>query len=76
MEMMHMASSTVETLQEFIEVVERLGGEAEPERLLQAARLENDVDKFFDLIREGRNSGVLEVPVGIGGLIRRKRNAN
>ena len=54
----------VKTLTELSDVLEHLGGEALPDRLLTESILEDNVDFFFELLREGRDEGVLDVPVG------------
>jgi hypothetical protein len=66
----------VETLEQFEMLVQKLGRGASPERLLIASGLGDDVEKFFDLLRAGRNKGSLVVPVGKGTIIKRVSNAN
>ena len=67
---------SVETLEQFEELVHDLSTGATPERLLLAAGLGDDVEKFFDLLRAGRDKGSLVVPVGKGTAIRRVQHAN
>jgi hypothetical protein len=62
---------SVETLEQFEELVHSLGKGVTPERLLLAAGLGDDVEKFFDLLRAGRDKGSLVVPLGKGTTIRR-----
>ncbi|HTB83466.1 MAG TPA: restriction endonuclease subunit S [Candidatus Sulfotelmatobacter sp.] len=62
---------SVETLEELEKCVNNLGTGATPERLLLAAGLGEDVEKFFDLLKAGRDKGSLVVPVGKGTAIRR-----
>jgi type I restriction enzyme S subunit len=71
-----MQPKPVQSLTEMLERLETLGGSAEPERLLAESYLGDDVDKFFELLREGRNLGVLSVPTGTADMIRRNDNAN
>ena len=55
---------SVDTLEELEELIQRLGNGATPERILHAAGLGGDVEKFFDLLRAGRDKGSLLVPIG------------
>jgi len=71
-----MPSESIESLDQLLERLDALGGSAAPERLLLTAGLGEDVEKFFDLLRAGRDDGSLSVPTGESGIIRRKRNAN
>jgi hypothetical protein len=71
-----MSTNPVTTITQMIECLTALGGEATPERLLNATGLGDDVDKFFDLLREGRNSGLLSVPIGSNQMIRRIDHAD
>jgi hypothetical protein len=71
-----MPSKTIETLDQMLERLDELGGSETPEHLLSATGLGEDVEKFFDLLRAGRNDGRLSVPTGENGIIRRKHNAN
>ncbi|WP_172426722.1 restriction endonuclease subunit S [Flavobacterium sp. ACN6] len=64
----------VETYNELIECLEKLGGEAYPEALLIAASLEDDVDLFYDLLRDARDNEIVIVPVGHIGKIKKIRN--
>lgn len=66
----------VETLEQLETLIAELGREATPERVLMAAMLGDDVEKFFDLLRAGRDKGSLVVPVGKGTAIRKARHAN
>lgn len=66
----------VKTLNELSDVLERLGGEALPDRLLAESVLGDDIDFFFELLREGRNEGILDVPVGEAAPIRKLVHAN
>jgi type I restriction enzyme S subunit len=67
---------SVDTLGELETLLNRLGRGATPNRLLIAAGLSDNVEKFFDLLREGRDTGRLIVPVGTATLIRRVQHAN
>ena len=67
---------SVETLEQLEGLVQDLGKGATPERLLLAARLGDNVEKFFDLLRAGRDNGSLVVPVGKSTAIRRVQHAN
>ncbi len=71
-----MATEPIESLDELLERLDALGGESAPERLLIATGLGDDVEKFFDLLRSGRDAGNLSVPIGESGTIRSKRNAH
>jgi type I restriction enzyme S subunit len=71
-----MNSNPVETIEQMVECLVGLGGSATPERLLRECGLGDDVEKFFDLLREGRNSGVLNVPTGPNQVVRRASRAN
>ena len=69
---------SVETLEQLEGLVHDLGKAATPERVLLAARWGEDVDaveKFFDLLRAGRDKGSLVVPIGKGTPIRRANHA-
>lgn len=72
----HAAKGTqapIKTLTEMLERLDTLHGESiATEHLLIETGLSDDVEKFFDLLREGRDAGVLEVPSGIGSSIKRK----
>ena len=52
------------TLQEMMDLLKGLGGEAYPELLLLETGLSENIDRFFDLLREGRDNNLLSVPVG------------
>ncbi|MEN9907982.1 MAG: hypothetical protein RLZZ540_1131 [Bacteroidota bacterium] len=65
-----MKTLPVKNFAEFVKCIEELGGEAMPETLLLLSNLEDNVDLFFELLREGRNNNLLEVPVGHDGLIK------
>jgi hypothetical protein len=71
-----MSTNPVKTITQMIECLTALGGEATPERLLNATGLGDDVDKFFDLLREGRDSGLLSVPTGSDQMVRRIDHAD
>ena len=71
-----MSTNPVETITQMIECLTELGGEATPERLLNAMGLGDDVNKFFDLLREGRDSGLLSVPTGSNQIVRRIDHAD
>src|SRR5262249_8433488 len=69
-------SNPVKTVIQMIECLDVLGGAATPERLLTLTGLSDDVDKFFDLLREGRHLEILDVPTGANQVIRRGDHAN
>jgi len=71
-----MHSITVKSLGQLIKCLNGLGGSASPENLLLASGLKDDVEAFFDILREGRNTGSLLVPTGESGIIRMANNAN
>jgi len=62
-------NNSIKTLPDMIECLDKIGGKASPEALLQATSLENEIDLFFELLRKGRDENVLQVPVGKNGLI-------
>jgi type I restriction enzyme S subunit len=69
-------SKSVETLEQLEKLIVDLGKETEPERILLAARLGDDVETFFDLLRAGRDKGSLLVPIGKGTAIKRIQHAD
>lgn len=71
----HMNTKTVTTLNELVSALEQLGGEAMADRLVIESGLSEDIDRFFELLREGRNT-LLDVPVGSNTPIRRIVDAN
>jgi type I restriction enzyme S subunit len=72
----NMPIKPVNTLEELLGRLDRLGGKAEPDRLLNEAGLSDNIETFFDLLRQGRNEKKLEVPVGETKPIRRTDNAH
>jgi type I restriction enzyme S subunit len=66
----HMETKTVATLNELVSVLDELGGDATADRLIIESGLSDDIDRFFELLREGRNT-LLDVPVGSNTPIRR-----
>jgi type I restriction enzyme, S subunit len=71
-----MKTKPASDLSELLEVLNSLEGMAMPERLLAESGLADNVDLFFELLREGRDRHILEVPVGLNGPIRVKHNAH
>jgi len=71
-----MPKEMVGDLEELLGCLKKLGGSSSPERLLGETGLGDDVEKFFDLLREGKKNGSLIVPVGESGQIRRGKSAN
>jgi len=71
----HMNTKTVATLDELVAILDQLGGNAMAEILLTESGLSDDVDRFFKLLRAGRNT-FFEVPVGSNMPIRRVADAN
>jgi type I restriction enzyme S subunit len=72
-------SMTIEptsTVRQMIERLDRLGGSAAPERLLVSCGLGENVEAFFDLLRSARKEGLLDVPTGHSGKIRKRRDAH
>ncbi|SDI59639.1 Restriction endonuclease S subunit [Chryseobacterium taeanense] len=65
-----MKAKPIEKSSELIARLENLGGVANPEELLIACRLENEIDIFYDLLREARNKKLIEVPIGENGAIK------
>lgn len=61
----------IKDYQGLLACLEKLGGEASPNDLLNATSLEDDIDLFFDLLRYGRDTKHLDVPIGQYGLIRK-----
>ena len=64
-----MKDKPVKNLPEFVERLIDLGGKAEPKQLLIEFGLQDDVDSFFELLRDGKSQGLLSVPTGQDGLI-------
>lgn len=54
----------VRNLGELAKELENLGGKALPLRLLKASGLEQDIDLYFQLLKQGRDEEKLIVPVG------------
>jgi type I restriction enzyme, S subunit len=71
-----MPTKPVTTLEELLQRLDSIGGAAAPDRLLAAAGLGEEIEKFFDLLREGRNNGELIVPIGTAGQIKRNTDEN
>jgi len=71
----HMKTKTVATLNELVSVLDELGGDAMADRLVIESGLSEEIDRFFELLREGRNT-LLDVPVGSNKPIRRIVDAN
>jgi type I restriction enzyme S subunit len=69
-------SITAHSLEELDSMIKRLGKSSTPERLLLLSGLGDDVEKFFDLLRSGRDNGTLIVPTGKSAAIRRVKNAH
>jgi type I restriction enzyme S subunit len=72
----HMPIEPVSTLDELLNRLRGLGGSSSPSRLLVACKLEDDVEKFFDLLRAGKKRDRLQVPTGRAGTISVKKNEN
>ncbi len=70
-----MNTKTVATLDELVAILDQLGGNAMAEILLTESGLSDDVDRFFKLLRAGRNT-FFEVPVGSNMPIWRVADAN
>lgn len=60
------------TLGELVQRLKGLGGQASPLQLLVESKLETDIDLYFELLKEGRDSDVILVPVGNDNLITAK----
>lgn len=71
----HMNTKAITTLEELVSVLDRLGGNAMADRLVIESGLSDDIDRFFELLRQGRNT-LLDVPVGSNSPIRRIVDAN
>jgi type I restriction enzyme, S subunit len=67
-----MKRESVKTLQELIDQLKKLGRSSSPERLLLATNLEDDVERFFELLRQGMREKKLTMPIGRSGSIRVK----
>lgn len=66
------AEEPAQSLEQLVEQLQKLGGTATPEQLLNAANLRNPegIEYFFDLIREGRNAQRLNIqPYEDGSMI-------
>ncbi len=70
-----MNTKAATTLNELVSALDQLGGDATADRLLIESGLSDDIDRFFELLREGRNT-LLDVPVGSNRPIRRIVDAN
>ena len=70
-----MNTKTITTLDELVSVLDQLGGNAMADRLVIESGLSEDIDRFFELLREGRNT-LLDVPLGSNKPIRRIVDAN
>lgn len=62
-----MKGKPVKTLPEFVERLTQLGGKVEPKQLMIEFDLQEDVDSFFELLRDGKAQGLLNVPTGVSG---------
>ncbi|EKE08343.1 MAG: hypothetical protein ACD_17C00220G0003, partial [uncultured bacterium] len=71
----HMKTKAVATLSELVSALDELGGDAMADRLVIESGLSDDIDLFFELLREGRKT-LLDVPVGSNKPIRRIVDAN
>ncbi|MDD5169277.1 MAG: restriction endonuclease subunit S [Syntrophales bacterium] len=71
----HMNKKAVTTLNDLVSALDQLGGDATADRLIIESGLSDDIDRFFELLREGRNT-LLYVPVGSNKPIRRIVDAN
>jgi len=71
----HMNTKKITTLDELVSVLDQLGGDATADRLVIESGLSGDIDRFFELLREGRST-LLDVPVGSNKPIRRIVDAN
>ena len=71
----YMKTKPITTLDELVSVLDQLGGDAMADRLVMESGLSDDIDRFFEIVREGRNT-LLEVPVGSNSPIRRIVDAN
>jgi len=65
------AKESVSSAKQMVELFEKEGDQAIPEQLLLASRLTNDIDLFFQLLREARDSGSLTFSQGLNQPIRR-----
>lgn len=66
----------VRTVQELADRLLEVGASATPESLLLAAGLSDNVDGFYELLRDARNQQILSVPTGVAGPIRRMPDAD
>lgn len=71
-----MTTSPARTVDQLLECIDALGGVTSPEALLTEAGLSEDVESFYDLVRAARDSGMLSVPLGVSGGIRRLVDAD
>jgi type I restriction enzyme S subunit len=72
----YMPSSPVLTIDQLVGCVDELDGNATPDRLLKYSGLSEDLESFYDLLREARDIGALEISLGSVEAIRRFGNAN
>ena len=67
---------TIRSVEEFLTLLATFGGESNAEQLLLSAGLSDDVDTFYDILREGKRQGLLTVPTGESGNIVMNNYAN
>ncbi len=65
------AKEPASSAKEVVDLFKKKGDQTTPDHLLSASRLADDVDLFFQLLREARDSGNLEFSEGLNQLIRR-----
>ena len=66
----------VTSLEGLLQRLDSIGGNAAADRLLTASGLGDEIEMYYDLLREGRNNGTLIVPTGTSGDITRNSHAN
>lgn len=71
----NMNTKAATILDELVSVLDQLGGDAMADLLLMESGLTDDIDRFFELLREGRKE-FLDVSVGSNKPIRRVVDAN
>lgn len=71
-EPMFMKDEPITTLEQLLLCLEHLGGETSPDILIAHSGLNDNIELFFDLLRQGRSEGSLAIPLGRNAISHRK----
>lgn len=71
-EPMFMKDQPITTLEQLLLCLEHLGGETSPDVLIAHSGLSDNIELFFDLLRQGRSEGSLVIPLGQNAISHRK----